>query len=117
MPDFSSPLFVALQWAGAALLLFWYTCRVRHPQRPRWQAFLMALTVLATAPPALLAGLHWWVTVHNGNALATLPVLVAFPFILRALIRGWLRSQPSFRRTAPELAGSSSTGPASTASP
>ena len=77
MPDFSSPLFVALQWAGAALLLFWYTCRVRHPQRPRWQAFLMALTVLATAPPALLAGLHWWVTVHNGNALATLPVLVA----------------------------------------
>ena len=55
MPDtFTETLrAVALNIGVPALIVFWYTCRVRHPARPRWQAFLMALAVLATVPAAL----------------------------------------------------------------
>ena len=52
MPDtFTETLrAVALNIGVPALIVFWYACRVRHPARPRWQAFLMALAVLATRP-------------------------------------------------------------------
>ena len=92
MPDtFASPLTtIALGWGVPALLVFWYACRVRHPARPRWRAFLMALAVLTVVPAATLAGLHYFITVREGSPFLLIPVALSFPFVLRALIRGWL---------------------------
>ena len=80
-------------------------CRVRHPARPRWRAFLMAL--------AVLAGLHYFITVREGSPFLLIPVLLSFPFALRAIIRGWLGSAPA----GPELSGPSPSGLASHAGP
>ena len=118
MPDtFTDTLrAVALNIGVPALTVFWYACRVRHPARPRWQAFLMALAVLATVPAATLAGLHYAITVRDGSPLILIPVGIALPFVLRAIVRAWLRSAPRPRATAPAPAGASpvdleSTGP------
>ena len=75
MPDtFTDTLrAVALNIGVPALIVFWYACRVRHPARPRWQAFLMALAVLATVPAATLAGLHYAITVRDGSPLILIP--------------------------------------------
>ena len=88
MPDtFTETLrAVALNIGVPALIVFWYACRVRHPARPRWQAFLMALAVLATVP-ATLAGLHYAITVRDGSPLILIPVGIALPFVLRAIVR------------------------------
>ena len=102
MPDtFTETLrAVALNIGVPALIVFWYACRVRHPARPRWQAFLMALAVLATVPAATLAGLHYAITVRDGSPLILIPVGIALPFVLRAIVRAWLRSAPR-RRARP----------------
>ena len=102
MPDtFTETLrAVALNIGVPALIVFWYACRVRHPARPRWQAFLMALAVLATVPAATLAGLHYAITVRDGSPLILIPVGIALPFVLRAFVRAWLRSAPR-RRARP----------------
>ena len=102
MPDtFTETLrAVALNIGVPALIVFCYACRVRHPARPRWQAFLMALAVLATVPAATLAGLHYAITVRDGSPLILIPVGIALPFVLRAIVRAWLRSAPR-RRARP----------------
>ena len=102
MPDtFTETLrAVALNIGVPALIVLWYACRVRHPARPRWQAFLMALAVLATVPAATLAGLHYAITVRDGSPLILIPVGIALPFVLRAIVRAWLRSAPR-RRARP----------------
>ena len=117
MPDtFTETLrAVALNIGVPALIVFWYACRVRHPARPRWQAFLMALAVLATVPAATLAGLHYAITVRDGSPLILIPVGIALPFVLRAIVRAWLRSAPRPRATAPAPAGASPVDPESTA--
>ena len=101
MPDtFTETLrAVALNIGVPALIVFWYACRVQHPARPRWQAFLMALAVLATVPAATLAGLHYAITVRDGSPLILIPVGIALPFVLRAIVRAWLRSAPRPRAT------------------
>ena len=116
MPDtFTETLrAVALNIGVPALIVFWYACRVRHPARPRWQAFLMALAVLATVPAATLAGLHYAITVRDGSPLILIPVGIALPFVLRAIVRAWLRSAPRPRATAPAPAGASPVDPEST---
>ena len=116
MPDtFTEALrAVALNIGVPALIVFWYACRVRHPARPRWQAFLMALAVLATVPAATLAGLHYAITVRDGSPLILIPVGIALPFVLRASVRAWLRSAPRPRATAPAPAGASPVDPEST---
>ena len=43
-------------------------------------------------PPAALAGLYYFVVIHDGSMLLTFPVILSMPFALRALIRGWLGS-------------------------
>ena len=115
MPDtFTETLrAVALNIGVPALIVFWYACRVRHPARPRWQAFLMALAVLATVPAATLAGLHYAITVRDGSPLILIPVGIALPFVLRAIVRAWLRSAPRPRATAPAPAGASPVDPES----
>ncbi len=67
-----------------ALLLFWYACRVRHPARPRWRAFLMALAVLAALPATYAAGIHYVITVRDESPFILLPVALSLPFVLRA---------------------------------
>ena len=101
---------VALNDGVPAVLVFWYACRVRHPARPRWRAFLMTLTVLAVVPPLVLGGLHYYITLRGGSAFVMVPALLSLPFVLRAIIRGWLRSTPA----VPELSGPSPSGPEST---
>ena len=96
------------------LLVFWYADSVRHPARPRWRAFLMALAVLAVVQAATLAWLYYVITVREGSPFLLIPVALAFPFALRALIRGWLGSPPAVRRVVPELSGPSPSGPDST---
>ena len=54
----------------------------------------MALAVLATVPAATLAGLHYAITVRDGSPLILIPVGIALPFVLRAIVRAWLRSAP-----------------------
>ena len=39
------------------------------------------------------------------------PVMLSYPFVLRATIRGWLRSTPRVRATVPDTAGTSSADP------
>ena len=90
---------LALTVGVPALLLFWYACRVRHPARPRWRAFLMALAVLAALPATYAAGIHYVITVRDGSPFILLPLALSFPFVLRALIRGWLRRPPRERPT------------------
>ena len=99
---------VALNVGVPALILFWYACRVRHPARPRWCAFLMALAVLIIVPAAYAAGLHYAINVRDGSPFILVPVALSFPFVLRASIRGWLRSTPRVRATVPDTAGTSS---------
>ena len=101
---------VALNDGVPAVLVFWYACRVRHPTRPRWRAFLMTLTVLAVVPPLVLGGLHYYITLRGGSVFMMVPALLSLPFVLRAIIRGWLRSTPA----VPELSGPSPSGPEST---
>ena len=99
MPDsIISPLTeLATRYGVLALLVFWYACPVRHPARPRWRAFLMPLAVLAVVPPAVLAGLHYYLT-RDGSPFMIVPVILSLPFALRAIIRGWLRSPPAVPR-------------------
>ena len=59
----------------------------------------MALAVLATVPAATLAGLHYAITVRDGSPLILIPVGIALPFVLRAIVRAWLRSAPRPRAT------------------
>ncbi len=104
MPDItiSSILaMIAVNWGVPAVLVFWYAGRVRHPARPRWRAFLMAMAVVAVVPPAWLAALYYYVVIHDGSMVLAVPAILALPFVLRALIRGWLRRPPAVRR-APE---------------
>lgn len=108
---------VALNVGVPALILFWYTCRVRHPARPRWCAFLMGLAALIGVTAATLAGLHYFITVRDGSPFMLVPVMLSYPFVLRATIRGWLRSPPRERPTVPAPAGPTPTGPADPAGP
>ena len=107
---------LALTVGVPALLLFWYACRVRHPARPRWRAFLMALAVLAALPATYAAGIHYGITVRDESPFILLPVALSFPVVLRALLRGWLR-RPTRERptgaapTGPTPAAPGSTGP------
>ena len=104
MPDItiSSILaMIAVNWGVPAVLVFWYAGRVRHPARPRWRAFLMAMAVVAVVPPAWLAALYYYVVIHEGSMVLAALAILALPFVLRALIRGWLRRPPAVRR-APE---------------
>ena len=64
-----------------------------------WRAFLMALAVLAALPATYAAGIHYIITVRDGSPFILLPVALSFPFVLRALIRGWLRRPPRERPT------------------
>ena len=64
---------VALNYGVPAVLVFWYACRVRHPARPRWRAFLMTLTVLAVVPPLVLGGLHCYITLRGGSVFVMVP--------------------------------------------
>ena len=61
----------------------------------------MALAVVAVVLPAALAGLHLYVVNKEGSPFLVVPAFLALPFVLRALIRGWLGSPPTVRR-APE---------------
>ena len=90
MPDTLSTSLtaIAISYGLPLLLVFWYTCRVRHPARPRWRAFLMALAVVAVVPPATMAGIYYWIVIHEGAPLMAFPAVLAMPFLLRALIRG-----------------------------
>ena len=54
------------------------------------RAFLMALAVLIVVAAATLGGLHYIITVQQGSPFILVPVAVSFPFVLRAIIRGWL---------------------------
>ena len=113
---------VAIGYGLPAGLVFWYACHVRHAARPRWRAFLMALAVLAALPATYAAGLHYFITVRDGTPFILVPVALSFPFVLRAIIRGWLRSPPRVRPTVPALSGPTpaapdSTGPAEPAGP
>ena len=72
----------------------------------------MALAVIAVVPPAMIAGIYYWIVIHEGSPLLAAPVVVILPFALHALIRGWLRSPPAVR-CAPELLGGSSRPPQS----
>ena len=112
MPEtFSS---VALNVGVPLALVFWYACRVRHPARPRWLAFLMALAVVAVVPAATLAGLYYAISVRDGSPFILVPVAVVFPLALRWIIRAWLRSPPRVRPTGPALSGPSPAEPEST---
>ena len=71
----------------------------------------MALTVVAVVPPATMAGIYYWIVIHEGSPLMAYPAVLVMLFLLRALIRGWLRRPPAMRR-APERAGSSQPIPA-----
>ena len=104
MPDItinSILAMIAVNWGVPAVLVFWYAGRVRHPARPRWRAFLMAMAVVAVVPPAWLAALYYYVEIHEGSMVLAALAILALPFVLRALIRGWLRRPPAVRR-APE---------------
>ena len=105
---------VAIGYGLPAGLVFWYACRVRHPARPRWRAFLMALAVLAALPATYAAGLHYFITVRDGSPFILVPVALSFPFVLRGIIRGWLRSPPHVRPTVPALSGPTPAAPDST---
>ena len=70
---------VALNVGVPALILFWYTCRVRHPARPRWRAFLMGLAALIGVTAATLAGLHYFITVRDGSPFMLVPVMLSYP--------------------------------------
>ena len=72
----------------------------------------MALAVVAVVPTTLMAGTYYWIVIHDGSLLLAVPVILIAPFVLRSLIRGWLRRPPTGRRTAPELSGPSPSGPA-----
>ena len=102
MPDNLSTTLtaIAIYYGPPLLLVFWYACRVRHPARPRWHAFLMALAVVAVVSPATMAGIYYWIVMHEGSPLMAFPAVLAMPFILRALIRGWLTSPASPPRPA-----------------
>ena len=75
------------------------------------RAFLMALAVIAVVPPATMAGIYYWIVIHEGSPLLAASVVATLPFALRALICGWLRNPPAVRR-APELSGPSQPVPA-----
>ena len=112
----------ALNVGVPALIVCWYACRIRHPARPRWRAVLMALAVLAVVPAAYAGGLHYFITVRDGSPFILVPVALSFPFVLRAIIRGWLRTPPQVRPTvpapsSPAPADPESTGPAEPAGP
>ena len=66
----------------------------------------MALAVVAVVPPATMAGIYYWIVIHEGSPLMAYPAVLAMLFLLRALIRGWLRRPPAVRR-APERSGPS----------
>ena len=103
MPDTISSILgiVVVNWGVPLALVFWYACRVRHPARTHLRAFLMALAVVAVVLPAALAGLYYYVVNNEGSPFLVVPAFLALPFVLRALIRGWLGSPPTVRR-APE---------------
>ena len=103
MPDTISSILgiVVVNWGVPLALVFWYACRVRHPARTRLRAFLMALAVVAVVLPAALAGFYYYVVNNEGSPFLVVPAFLALPFVLRALIRGWLGSPPTVRR-APE---------------
>ena len=113
MPDTLSTTLtaIAISYGLPLLLVFWYACRVRHPARSRWRAFLMALAVVAVVPPATMAGIYYWIVIHEGSPLMASPAVLAMLFLLRALILGWLRRPPAVRR-APERSGPSQPVPA-----
>ena len=71
----------------------------------------MALAVLAVVPAAYATGLHYFITVRDGSPFILVPVALSFPFVLRAIIRGWLRTPPRVRPTVPELSGPSPSEP------
>ena len=71
----------------------------------------MALAVVAVVPPATMAGIYYWIVIHEGSPLMAFPAVLAMPFILRSLIRGWLR-RPLGVRPAPEQSGPSQSVPA-----
>ena len=54
----------------------------------------------------MMAGIYYWIVIHEGTPLMAFPAVLAMLFLLRTLIRGWLRRPPALRRT-PGLSGSS----------
>ena len=72
---------------------------------------MMALAVVAVVPPATMAGIYYWIVIHEGSPLMAFPAVLAMPFILRSLIRGWLR-RPLGVRPAPKQSGPSQSVPA-----
>ena len=54
----------------------------------------MALAVVAVVPPAIVAGIYYCIVIHEGAPLMAFPAVLAMFFLLRALIRGWLRRPP-----------------------
>ena len=78
------------------------------------RAFLMALAVLIVVAAATLGGLHYIITVQQGSPFILVPVAVSFPFVLRAIIRGWLRTPPRGRPTVPAPSGPAPADPEST---
>ena len=79
LDTFSSTLTaIAITYGLPLLLFFWYTCRVRGPPRA------MALAVVAVVPPATMAGIYYWIVIHEGLPLLAAPVVVSLPFALRA---------------------------------
>ena len=71
----------------------------------------MALAVVAVVPPATMAGIYYWIVIHDGSPLMAYPAVLAMLSILRALIRGWLR-RPPVVRGPPERSGPSQPIPA-----
>ena len=47
--------------------------------------------------PAALAGLYYYLVNNRGSPFLVVPAFLALPFVLRALIRGWLGSPPAER--------------------
>ena len=87
MPDNLSSILrvIVVNWGVPFALVFWYACRVRHPARSRFRAFLMALAVVAVVPPAVLGGLYYYVVNNEGSPFLAVPAVLALPFALRAL--------------------------------
>ena len=81
----------------------------------------MALAVLIVVAAATPRGVYI-ITVQQGSPFILVPVAVSFPLVLRAIIRGWLRTPPRVRPTVPAPSGPApadpeSTGPAEPAGP